>query len=443
MEAEQAVLGSVLIDPAYMRDVMMAVSAQDFYIPLHRVLFEVMEGMENTREKPIDALTALDLLLKRRDKDGEVFLDEAGGRNYLFQMAKSVPSTANVMSYARIVREKAKSREGIALAQGIAETLRAESAEFEEISGDAGKLLQLLSGTSQQKVFSSAQLFRRFVEQMRKPLDIIETGMRELDFHAQIDKGSYVVVGGRPSTGKTALTVQFMLDIAKTRKVLYCSLETSADRLFQRGIANRSGVELRTLIRHELQREDEKQCVSDAMSPYVEKHLFYEAEAGGWTVEQVRSCALQLQSEVVFIDYLSLLEQGGKDMYEQVTLISKKLRTMAQNTGITVIALSQLNREAKGEMAGMHNLRQSGQVEQDADIVLILVRPDEPNRQGKIAPSQSKRYLRVEKCRDGASHVQIPLHFDGKTQRFTVIDEALEAKGLSWQAQGEEGEYPW
>ena len=418
-EAEQAVLGSVLIDPACMRSVQAVISAHDFYFSQHQAIFGTMEALE-AKNRRIDPLLVLDRL-----KADDVY-DETGGRNYLFQIARSVPSTANVESYARIVKERSKARRAIVLTEEMAELFYATGASISEAQGKAGELLQLVSGTNQQKIFSSKQLFSRFFERMKEPVRRAESGIGWLDDKAQIDFGDYVIVGGRPSSGKTALTIQMMLDMAKKYKVAYFSLETNPDKLFERAVANRSGVELRTIKRHDLAEEEgSKESIAVAMENYVDEWIFHVISAAGMTVQEVRAHALQLQAQVIFVDYLSLLQQSGESLYARVTEISKGLHTLAQTTGITVIALSQLNRAGK-EGPEMENLRESGQIEQDADVVLLISRPDEPNGRGQKVPSKDKRNLHIAKNKDGEAGCATKLRFDGPTQRFFAIDEERE-----------------
>ena len=415
VEAEQAVIGSVMIDPACVNKVLMAVTSQDFYTPQHQGIFRAIEQMAQAKT-PLDPLTVLD-----RVKGDGVF-DEANGRNYLFQMAQAVPSTANVVSYAAIVKEKAKARAAIALAEEIAEKLYIDGFSLNELQNLAGELLQIMSGTSRQKAFGSSQLLVRFEGRLNEPVRCVESGFAWLDRYAQMDFGDYVVVGGRPSSGKTALTLQLMLEMAKKNRVTYFSLETNPDKIFDRIVANRCAIDLRTIKRHELDK-GERESVAVAMESYMDEWKFHVVAAAGWTVEQVRACALQLQSQVVFVDYLGLLSQSGKSLYERVTETSKGLHTMAQTTGITVVALSQLNRAGKGEDVEMEHLRESGQIEQDADIVLLISRPDEKNTRGATVPSNDKRNLHIAKNKDGESGKAVRLHFDGPTQRFWEIDE--------------------
>ncbi|MDR2525091.1 MAG: hypothetical protein LBC83_02685 [Oscillospiraceae bacterium] len=180
----------------------------------------------------------------------------------------------------------------------------------------------MLASTDAQKVFSSAQLLARFVQEMQEPVCYIRTGMHKLDYYAQMDRGDYVIVGGRPSSGKTAFTLQMMLEMAKNYRIAYFSLETRPEKLFHRCVANRSGISLRTFKRHELDDPGERALVSEVMEEYVDK-TFHVISAAGWTVEQVRAAAVRLKLVSTFnkdnttirtIYYLLLCEFSPREM---------------------------------------------------------------------------------------------------------------------------------
>lgn len=410
-DAEQSVLGSILIDPACLPAVQRILSPQDFYLPQHQAVFAVMEGLA-ARNKAIDPLVVINSLEGHEDYN-------ADWRNYLFQVARATPSAANAESYAQIVRDKARARTGIVLAEEIASALYAAADFSVEMQNKAGELLQLLSGANQQKVFSFSQLLARFAQRMNEPVKHISTGMGKLDQFIMIEPGDYVVVGGRPSSGKTAFTLQMMLQMVRAHRVAYFSLETNEDKITDRMVSNRSGVDFRSIKRHDLDYDD-RVAIAEALEEYKTNNGHVIA-AAGWTVEKVRAAALQLRAEVIFVDYLGLLVHGGKTLYERVTEISKGLRTLAENTDITVVALSQLSRSGVGEDAELHHLRESGQIEQDADIALLI----SPVMNGKV-PVPDRRNLRIGKNKEGEANIFIELRFDGAKQQFSVIDESLD-----------------
>ena len=198
--------------------------------------------------------------------------------------------------------------------------------------------------------------------------------------------------------------------------MLYISLETNPDKLADRLIACDTGVNLSRIKTGEMEDGDWTRIVE--RSDRVRDLKFDVVQAAGWTVDQIRAKSIQEQAEIIFVDYLGLIASKGKSLYEQTTNASKALHTMAQDTGITVIALSQLNRSANSGEPDMTTLKDSGQVEQDADIILMLANPDDPQDKGR-------RKLMVRKNKEGRRGL-IKLSFDGDKQRFYEIEETLE-----------------
>lgn len=426
MDAEQSVLGAALIDPACFVTVHGIVSQTDFYNPQHQWIYHAMRRAASAGK--MDAVIVADFL-----EAHEVYSKE-DGRNYLLQLARFVPSIANVESYARIVHEKALERQAIEKVGDVLSTLL-DGGGRAEAEQAAGELLQLLAGKADDQIFSFAQMFREFNEEMRKPIKYMQTGMALLDKHTMLEGGDYVIVGGRPSSGKTALTIQLMMDLSKRCRVAYFSLETNPRKLFHRAVANRSGVALRDIKQHDIFRDERDRSITEAVADYLDAKI-YLVSAAGWTVEKIHAAALKLRADVIFVDYLGLIQRDGKSLYERVTEISKGLHTLAQSTGITVVALSQLNRGKEGEEISMKNLRESGQIEQDADVILLIVDPSE-GKNVQADPRAMPRNLVIAKNKEGECG-SIPLLFDGECQRFSVQDSAH----AEYSAPARKGHYP-
>ena len=219
-----------------------------------------------------------------------------------------------------------------------------------------------------------------------------------------------MVVGGRPSAGKTALTLQIALHMARKYRVVYFSLETSADKIYDRLIANYTGTPLAEI--KEPQTIKDWGRIAESTDSFSKLNLTV-VEAAGWTVGQLRAKAMQLRAEVVFIDYLSLLQSPGNSRYEKVSNISIDLHTMAQKQKLLVVALSQLNRGGDGQEPSLTDLRESGQIEQDADVVLLLHSQDEDDQ-------EADRGLIIAKNKEGAVGKML-LRFDGALQRFMEV----------------------
>ena len=205
--------------------------------------------------------------------------------------------------------------------------------------------------------------YKQYQEGKRK--QYITTGIAKIDKYTYMNKGDFVIIGARPSAGKTAITLQMALHMAKTHRVSYFSLETSAEKLYDRAISNFAHVSFRN-IKNGLVGEEsalEWQKIATASSAFSNLDLFI-VPASGYTVSKIESKAVELGAEVIFVDYLSLVKARGKDRFEQVTNISMGLHNLAQQRKIMVVALSQLSRNGVNEPS-MSDLRESGAIEQD------------------------------------------------------------------------------
>ena len=205
--------------------------------------------------------------------------------------------------------------------------------------------------------------YKQYQEGKRK--QYITTGIAKIDKYTYMNKGDFIVIGARPSAGKTAITLQMALHMAKTHRVAYFSLETSAEKLYDRAISNFAHVSFRN-IKNGLVGEEsalEWQKIATASSAFSNLDLFI-VPASGYTVSKIESKAVELGAEVIFVDYLSLVKARGKDRFEQVTNVSMGLHNLAQQRKIMVVALSQLSRNGVNEPS-MSDLRESGAIEQD------------------------------------------------------------------------------
>ena len=250
-------------------------------------------------------------------------------------------------------------------------------------------------------------LFLDFLKRKENKQKHIPTGFAELDRYLYLDPGDFIIVGGRPSSGKTAFTLQMLLKMSREYKVGYFSLETSREGIADRLISNFSRTDFGKINRSEFTDEDWIQitkCYDDFSKLNLEV-----IEAAGWGVQQVRGYTAMNQYDVIFIDYLTLLTGRGKDSVEKASNISKDLHTMAQADKVTVFALSQLNRKG-AESPDMTSLRESGQIEQDADAILLL---------SYDAYEPEERELTIAKNKKGRIG-KIKLRFDGSIQTFWV-----------------------
>lgn len=401
--AEQSVIGDILLDPSMvMPEAMISLSPEDFSVPEYQNIFAACQALYR-EGRPIDSVTIL----------------SAAGSEYqptLLAAAEATPTISHYRDYIRIVRETAQIRRAAGRA---AEFLTAveNGEELDNCRTAAEDVLRCFEAVHRERQeLNAADGLLQFFETKEKPRKYIPTGFAKLDGNAYIDRGDYVVIGGRPSAGKTALTLQIMMHMARDYRVAYFSLETSPAKLFDRLVAYDVGVNLTDIKLGKIRDDDWVKIVE--RSDIFRALRFTVIQAAGWTVDQIRAKALQLQAEVIFVDYIGLIQSSGRDLYERATRTSIDLHTMAQSTGVTVIALAQLNRSGGAGEPDMTALRDSGQIEQDADVVLMLSNPDAPRDKGK-------RSLAIRKNKEGRTG-RIRMSFDGLRQRFYEIDEDRE-----------------
>lgn len=390
IEAERSVIGAILIDPdKIMPEAEELLDEDDFSVGEYRTLYRTCSGYF-VDGKPIDIVTLL-------YQHGEEY------KPIIVQCIESMPSVANWKAYAKIVSDTAKRRRAFEVVSELADWLTGNS-DVQDCQQLAVKACESLSTTTTGNTVSAKEGFLQFYSALQRPVDYIHTGFSKIDRQVFIEKGDFIIVGARPSVGKTALTLDMMTFIAKSKRVVYFSLETNNHKLFARMASNLSG-EYFSRIKSRDGLDYQKILSSKAAFDQLD---FYTVEAAGWTVPQIKAEAVQLGAEIIFIDYMGLVRSDGNGRYEKMTNISIDLHTMAQQSGITTFALSQLNREGRGEPT-MENLRESGQIEQDADIILLLHEPDEND------PTQRK--VIIAKNKDGETGY-VNLLFQGEYQRF-------------------------
>lgn len=395
IEAERSVIGAILIDAGeVMPECVSMLSVDDFLISEYRALYRTMSSFFMDA-KSIDFVT----------------MCAAHGDDYKAIMGVAVQATPSVSAwkmYAQIVADTAKRKRAYESVETLIESLSANES-VQDCQNLAVKACEQLSETKSDSAVSAKEGFYQFYTSLQKPADYIRTGFANLDRHAHICRGDFAVIGARPSVGKTALTLQMLMHMSKSHKVVYFSLETRNNNLFGRMAANVGAIDLRAIkTRDGL----DWQRLSQTWKCFDDLN-FHTVEAAGWTVPQIKAKAVQLGAEVIFIDYIGLIKSNGKDRYEKITNISVDLHTIAQQSNITVFALSQLSRAGQGEPT-IETLRESGQIEQDADIILLLHAPD--------GIEESTRKIIIAKNKEGSVGA-LSFNFNGAVQRFTEIEE--------------------
>lgn len=383
-EAEMSLLGSMLVDPRVVPEVLGVVrNADDFSLPAHSVLFATMVEL-------YDRATTLDIVsLWQRLKDlGQ--LDDVGGDTYLQNLAEGVPSAANALEYARIVREKATLRELIRAAGEILVDAHQARQEAAIVLEEAERRI---FDIAQHREARSAERLEELLDETVKQLEQndgqnvtgVACGFDELDeMLSGLQRGEMIILAARPSMGKTALSLNVLENVAAAgHPVAMFSLEMGKQQLVQRLLCAKAGIDGQRLRRNMLRKEDYQRLY--AACGALQKSPIYIDDTPGLTLLQMRSKARRLRErhkiEVVVIDYLQLMSSGGRPESRQVEVseISRGVKAMARELEIPVICLSQLNRASEGREGHrprMSDLRESGSIEQDADVVLMLHREE-------------------------------------------------------------------
>lgn len=392
-QAELAVVGGILKEPdETLVQAMAEIYPQDFQNSLTRELYETCVRLYR-QGKVIDPLVVLN----------EAHMDRETCKQICVEAAAAAVTLAGYAEYLRIVKDTAMLIKAERQANDLLTSV--DELDIDASRERAADVLRTLTEQRDIEAVTAEDGYLAFYAEQQTPKEYIKTGFARLDGYTYISRGDYVVIGGAPSAGKTALTLQIMLHMAREHKVVYFSLETRPDKLFHRLLACYAGLSL-TAIKQQRMSAVDWQRVADA-SKFCELQ-FNVVSAAGWTVDQIQATAMALGAETVFIDYLGLVRGRGKDIYERVTNISMDLHTMAQRQNIAVVALSQLSRQGKRDL-DMSSLRDSGQIEQDADVILLLDNLDEDRRKLAVAKNKEGRLGSID------------LHFDGDHQRFSEI----------------------
>ena len=430
VQAEASLLGSILMDPEAMIKVAEKVMAADFYEVRHQIIYrQVLELFEKRR--PIDVLTVSEKL------EGTGSLDEIGGSAYLTELVNTVPSAAHVDEYAEIVGHKAALRRLISAAEDII-----------RMGYDEETALDMLLDKAEMKVFgvSQRQLRQTFVslgdvlaasfdrlDELHKDRDKMRglpTGFRDLDYIlAGLQNSDLVVVAARPSMGKTTLAMNIAHHVAVKEGVPVgiFSLEMSQDQLVDRLLAAESGVDAWKLRTGNLEDTDFAK-LGDAMGALAEAPIYMDDSASLNALE-MRTKARRMQSEhglgLLIIDYLQLMTSTGS--YEgrvwEVSEISRGLKALARELNIPVMALSQLSRSVESrnpQIPQLADLRESGSIEQDADVVLFIYREEMYNAETERANMAD---IFVKKHRNGPTG-QLELYFHPEKLLFRSLEKS-------------------
>ena len=425
LEAEAAVLGSMILDPECIGDVVQQITSDLFYRPEHQIIFDaIVELYENN--KKIDLVLLRDEL-KKRNK-----LKAVGGVNYLARIADSVPSSSNVEHYSEIVKDKSVLRE---LISASSEILSAAYDPAGQIRDKLDNAEQKIFAVTEKKISGVAESLRGLLQEAfenieaRKGQDItgLPTGFYELNsMLSGLQNGEMLIIAGRPSMGKTSLALNIAehLGVKKKIPVAIFSLEMSRQQLAERFLCSNAQIDLQR-VRGGLIDDDEHKRLVQAGSALFDKPIYID-DMPGMTPLMIRAKCRRLKSQhdiqCVIIDYLQLMGLGGRveSRQQEISTISRYLKGLARELNVPVIVLSQLNRSPEGREGHrprMSDLRESGSIEQDADVVMLLHRDDYYRKGEPDYEETNTADLIIAKQRNGPTGV-IKLHFNAQFTRF-------------------------
>ncbi len=428
LEAEQSVLGAVLIDPACFGEVMENLRPEAFYRPQHQQIYEVMMNMFN-QSRAMDFITILDAV-----KTEGIFETDEDAKIYLTNLAQVVPSSNNVEAYSRIVREKSYVRRLITASRGIIEMAQEGQTDSDLLLDSAEqRIFEIRQGrnTSAFKHIRTAitetyETLQRLSGEDRDRYKGLSTGYPALDrVITGLNRTDLILVAARPGMGKTSFALNIAEYVAtKSQKtVAVFSLEMSSEQLAQRLLSSQALVEGKSLRTGELSGDD---WVRIAMASQVlSKANIYLDDTPGITIGEMKAKLRRLkQVDLVIIDYLQLMSSGRRieNRVQEVSEITRNLKIMAKEMNVPLITLSQLSRgpESRADHKPMlSDLRESGSIEQDADIVLLLYREDYYAREE--AEERNIANCDVAKNRHGEVGV-VKLGWDSRYTRFTNLE---------------------
>lgn len=434
IDAEMSLLGAVLIDDEVIADASEVVAAIDFYDKRHATIFAAMMHLYE-QHKPIDLLTLTDEL-KKKDQ-----LDSIGGSAYLSELTNYVPTAAHATSYAEIISQKAVRRRLIKASGEISELGFDEETSTQELLERAEAELFSVSDQSlkQDLVPIESILTESFdrIEELQRnkgKLRGIRTGYRDLDnMTAGLQRSDLIILAARPAMGKTTLVTNLAYNVATLDRlpVLFFSLEMSKEQLIDRMLADASGVDSWNIRTGNLSDEDFGK-ISEAMGEMAEAPIFID-DTPGLSVLEMRTKARRAAHDqplgLVIVDYLQLMQATGNhngNRVQEVSEISRGLKLIARELNVPVIALSQLSRSVESRqppIPQLADLRESGSIEQDADLVSFIYRPGyyEPDN----PEVQNITDLIIAKHRNGPVG-KVQLYFHPERLRFMSLDRRHE-----------------
>ncbi len=439
LEAEQSVLGGLLLDREAFDQVTDIIEVQDFYKPAHQIIFQTILELHQ-KSQPIDVVTVLNALQAKNA------IEQIGGAEVLVGLIENVVSAANIASHARIIREKALLRKLISTStQFIEKAYNSDYADVDSLLDLAeSEILKVGENKINHGLVGSIDIVKTSIEKIeelyRKKLDVtgVPTGFTELDrMTAGLHAGELIIVAARPSMGKTAFSLNLATHMAIRAKktVAYFSVEMAKESLMMRLLAGESKISMGEIRTGRVQDSSWPKLIQ-AAGTISEAPLFID-DTSGISPFEIRARCRRLKAthglDCIMIDYLQMmdLKQKVESRERAVSEISKGLKSIAKELQVPVIALAQLNRGVEGRSDRrpmLSDLRESGSIEQDADVIMMLYRDDyydkdDPEKQGHAE-------VIIGKQRNGPTGT-VKLKFDAKTNKFKDADPEVYSPGMN------------
>ncbi|MFA5095151.1 MAG: replicative DNA helicase [Candidatus Paceibacterota bacterium] len=429
--SEQAVLGSIMLRKEAMHEVEDIIGPDSFYVEKNKIIFKAMLDL-SLKNEPIDMLSLSTKLSEQKA------LERIGGNEYLTELVNIVPSSTNVKHYAEIVQKKYVLRSLIEAADYVSELGFEEGDDHMDDILDMAekKIFSVISSPKSQKYTNLKDALPEAWERLEKlhehkgSLRGLPTGFRDLDNTLSgLQKSDLVIIAARPSMGKTtlALDIARVTSITHDKSVLIFSLEMSSQQLVDRMLSAQSRVNAWNLRTGHLSSDRDFSQLRDSLDKLAKAKIYIDDQPGN-SIVRMKALSRRLKAEkgldLIVVDYLQLMttSKNYDSMVNQVTEISRSLKSLAKELDVPVLALSQLSRavESRGGKPRLSDLRDSGSIEQDADVVMFIHREDKGKEESE---KTNIAEILIEKHRNGPTG-KVELYFDEKTTTFLNLEKS-------------------
>lgn len=404
LQVQNCLLGAALIEPGLVPRVVSELTPEDFTgngLLLYRAMADLFQRSKTGKD--VDAVAVAHYLG-----------DTPEARSLVAQYMRNSPNLGEVNRYISMVKDRAKLSRLRSLGAELSTAV-----DLDDALGTADSITGQLMERPGLNGYEPKQLLDSFMVRHQTVFERMPWKLRAVGDYVRLKKGNFLILGAEPSGGKTAFALEQMWEFSARYRVLFVSLETDEDTIFDRLIASLTGIPMDALMDGKLTKAQLQQ-VAEAEA-LITKRNFKILPAAGLSISGIKAAAIGYRADIVIIDYLQIIQLPGKrnSRYEIITDISMGLHILAQSTGLIVIALSQVtNRDpqSRGKPLGIHSARESGQIEADADAILMLDKFVEKGL--RESGCKANRILRIVKNKNGRL-ANIPLLFNGSTQTFT------------------------